>query len=65
MDSLASKISDAIYFAGGSDKVFFGTDYPVENYGDGIALVNRLQIDEDDKEKIFYLNAKRLFFSDS
>ena len=65
MDSLASKISDAIYFAGGSDKICFGTDYPVENYSDGIALVNRLQIDEDDKEKIFYLNAKRLFFSDS
>ncbi len=63
--SLASKISDAIYFAGGADKILFGTDYPVENYSDGIALVNRLQIDQQDKEKIFYLNAKRLFFPDS
>ncbi len=65
MDSLGTKISDAVYFAGGADKILFGTDYPVENYPDGIALVNKLQIDEEDRKKIFYHNAKRLFFSDS
>ncbi|MCL5066926.1 MAG: amidohydrolase family protein [Thaumarchaeota archaeon] len=65
MDSLASKISDAVYFAGGADKILFGTDYPVETFSDGIALINRLQIDEEDRQKIFYNNSKRLFFSDA
>ena len=63
MDSLAAKISDAIYFTGGADKILFGTDYPIETFGDGIALVNRLHIDESDKQKIFHDNSKRLFFS--
>src|SRR5881396_868627 len=58
---LARKISEAIYFAGGADKVIFGTDYPVTKHADTLALVRRLEVDERDKEKILWRNAERVF----
>ena len=58
---LARKISEAIYFAGGADKVIFGTDYPVTKHADTLALVRRLEVDESDKEKILWRNAKRVY----
>ena len=61
LDSLASKISDAIYFVGGADKIIFGTDYPVETFQAGLSLVNKLKIEKDDIDKILSLNAKKVF----
>ena len=58
---LARKISEAIYYAAGADKVLFGTDYPVSKHSDVLALVKRLQVDERDKEKILWRNADRVF----
>src|SRR5438034_7477023 len=58
---LARKISEAIYYAGGAEKVLFGTDYPVTKHSETLALVKRLEIDERDKEKILSRNAKRVF----
>ena len=58
---LAKRISEAIYFAGGAEKVIFGTDYPVTTHKDALALVSRLQIEEADKEKILWGNAERVF----
>jgi predicted TIM-barrel fold metal-dependent hydrolase len=58
---LAKKISEAIYFAAGADKVMFGTDYPVTKHSDSLALVKRLEVDERDKEKILWRNAERVF----
>lgn len=58
---LAKKISDAIYYAGGAEKVIFGTDYPVTKHTEALALVSRLEIEEGDKEKILWRNAERLF----
>ena len=58
---LVRKISEAIYFAGGADKVIFGTDYPVTKQVDTLALVRRLEVDESDKEKILWRNAKRVY----
>ncbi len=58
---LVRKISEAIYFAGGADKVIFGTDYPVTKQADTLALVRRLEVDESDKEKILWRNAERVF----
>lgn len=63
IESLAAKISDAIYFAGGTGKVIFGTDYPVEPYSAGLDLVDHLKIEKDDVERILYKNAQELFFS--
>jgi len=58
---LARKISEAIYYAGGAEKVLFGTDYPVTKHSETLALVKRLDIDERDKEKILSRNAQRVF----
>jgi hypothetical protein len=58
---LARKLSDAIYFAGGADKVVFGSDYPVTPQSTALALVAKLGIDEADKEKILSRNARRVF----
>jgi len=58
---LAKKISEAIYFAAGAEKVIFGTDYPVTTHTEALALVNRLEIEEGDKEKILGGNAERVF----
>jgi len=58
---LSRKISEAIYFAGGADKVIFGTDYPVTKHADTLALVRRLEVDDRDKEKILWRNAERVF----
>ncbi len=63
MESLSNKLSDAIYFAGGVEKVIFGTDYPVETYSMGLALVRKLKIDEGDMQKILRENALKVFFS--
>ncbi len=65
IDSLASKLSDAIYYAGGADKVLFGTDYPVETFAAGLKLMRKLEIDEADREKIGRTNAMQVFFSDA
>lgn len=58
---LAKKISEAIYYAGGAEKVIFGTDYPVTTHTEALALVSRLEIEEGDKEKILWRNAERVF----
>ena len=58
---LAKKISEAVYFAAGAEKIIFGTDYPVAKHSETLALVKKLEVDEPDKEKILHLNAERVF----
>ena len=58
---LAKKISEAIYFAGGPEKVIFGTDYPITAYSDALDLVKRLEVDEGDREMILWRNAEKVF----
>jgi len=61
MEWLARKISEAVYYAGGAEKVIFGTDYPVTTHKEALELVSRLEIEESDKEKILWRNAERVF----
>jgi uncharacterized protein len=61
IDSLAGKLSRAIYFAGGADKVIFGSDYPVTQPSVAISLVGKLEIDSRDRERILSRNAKKVF----
>lgn len=58
---LARKMSEAIYFAGGAEKVIFGTDYPVTTHSDALALVQMLDVEDPDRERILWRNAKRVF----
>jgi len=57
---LAKKISEAIYFAGGAEKIIFGTDYPVTKHSEASGLVGRLDVEEGDREKILWRNAERV-----
>jgi len=61
VEMVSRRISEAIYYAGGSDKFLFGTDYPVESYPNGLALVSGLHVTQADKEKVLQRNASRLF----
>ena len=58
---LAKKISEAVYFAAGAEKIIFGTDYPITKHSETLTLVKKLEVDESDKEKILHLNAERVF----
>jgi len=58
---LASRLSKAMYFAGGADKVVFGTDYPVTTHSMALSLVDRIEVDARDKKKILSDNAKKVF----
>jgi len=58
---LAQRISEAVYYAGGAEKVVFGTDYPVETHENGLSLVSMLKVNQADKEKILWRNASRLY----
>jgi predicted TIM-barrel fold metal-dependent hydrolase len=64
LESLAAKLSDAIYFAGGTEKIFFGTDYPVETFSQGLRLVDLLKVEREDALKILFGNAMEVFFPD-
>jgi predicted TIM-barrel fold metal-dependent hydrolase len=61
IDSLARRLSEAVYYAGGTDKFLFGTDYPIETYPTAIELVKRMKIQEQDREKLLWKNAQRVF----
>ncbi|HEY7165306.1 MAG TPA: amidohydrolase family protein [Candidatus Binatia bacterium] len=45
----------------GADRILFGCDYPFWGIGEGFDSVQRLDIPAEDKEKIFYRNAEKLF----
>ncbi|MGA2666226.1 MAG: amidohydrolase family protein, partial [Nitrososphaerales archaeon] len=59
--SLAEQLTRAIYFAGGAEKVIFGTDYPVSTPALALDLVRRLGIGAEDREMVLRGNAERVF----
>lgn len=62
LESLVTKISEAIYYAGGTEKILFGTDYPVETFSAGLKMVEQLKIQKEDAERILYKNALEVFY---
>lgn len=44
----------------GADRILFGTDYPISNHDLYVHSVRTARIKDEDKEKIFHLNAERL-----
>ena len=58
---LARKLSEAVYFLGGGEKILFGTDYPVTGYEDALGVVELMDLDEADRERVLWRNAKELF----
>lgn len=43
----------------GIEKLLFGTDFPIQSYKDSVELIESLSISTDDKDQIYYKNAKR------
>ena len=44
----------------GVDNVLFGSDYPMWNPGDELKLINKIELNDIEREKILHLNAERL-----
>lgn len=49
------------YLAMGADRIAFAVDYPYEKAEEAVEFVENLPISDADKEKIFHLNAEKLF----
>ncbi|MBR3144903.1 MAG: amidohydrolase [Clostridia bacterium] len=45
----------------GADRVLFGTDYPLHNLTNEVKIFEDLPLDNDEREKISYLNAKKVY----
>jgi 2,3-dihydroxybenzoate decarboxylase len=45
----------------GSDSIMFAVDYPMEETEEAVSFMNAAPISEGDKEKIYHLNAERVF----
>ena len=58
---IARRISEAVFYSGGAEKIVFGTDYPVETFAEGLSLVSMLEVTTSDKEKVLWRNASRLY----
>ncbi|MDP6178441.1 MAG: amidohydrolase family protein [Desulfatiglandales bacterium] len=46
----------------GIERIFLGTDYPYESMDQSIEFLERLPISQEDKDKVYYLNASRIGF---
>lgn len=55
------RLNRAVYFAGGADKIMFGSDYPVMHPSGAISLVREMNIDNSDKRRVFADNARKVF----
>ncbi|MBR5438060.1 MAG: amidohydrolase [Clostridia bacterium] len=45
----------------GEDKILFGVDYPMWSYEDELARLDKIDLSETQKEKLFYKNALKVF----
>jgi predicted TIM-barrel fold metal-dependent hydrolase len=45
----------------GADRIGFAVDAPFESYKKAVDFMDSLSICDSDKEKIYHLNAERLF----
>jgi predicted TIM-barrel fold metal-dependent hydrolase len=49
------------YLATGADRILFAVDYPPDPNKEAVEFIERADISPSDKEKIYHLNAERLF----
>jgi len=58
---LVGKLNGAVYYAGGADKIIFGTDYPITSYSTVLGLVSKLDVSRGERAKVLSGNARRVF----
>jgi predicted TIM-barrel fold metal-dependent hydrolase len=61
MEWLSNRVSEAIYFMGGAERVLFGSDYPVESLGEAVRFARSLKLSVEDIERIMSINSKEVF----
>ena len=49
------------YYGMGADRILFGVDFPTESNKEAIEVIESAPVSEGDREKIFHLNAEKLF----
>ena len=60
-EQAASRIEGAIIGSGLPERFLFGSDWPLEDLGTALALIERLDVSEADRASILGGNARRLF----
>ncbi len=60
-DWLSTEEAESIIKLYGADRVLFGTDYPMWSHKKEFEHFNKLNITEDEREKILYKNAMKIF----
>lgn len=58
---LKEQVAEIIQFAGDPDKLLFGTDWPIVNMGPYLKLIDSLQLPDEDRQKIMWKNATRVW----
>jgi predicted TIM-barrel fold metal-dependent hydrolase len=58
---MASKLQELILLGIESDKVLFGTDWPISSMESYLSLIQNLALPEKDKRKILFENSAKLF----
>ncbi len=60
-EHFTKKFMDAYIYHEGAERILFGTDSPVSDMASYVNFTQRLPIPDEEKEKIFWKNAKELF----
>jgi predicted TIM-barrel fold metal-dependent hydrolase len=47
------------------DRLMFGTDFPIQSYDATIGFVEALELRDEEKEKVYWKNAAKLFRFDA
>lgn len=58
---IREQVKEIIGYAGDPDKLLFGTDWPIVNIGPYIKLIQSLDLEEEDRERIFWKNTVQVF----
>jgi uncharacterized protein len=56
-----ARLRDAIVTVGSPERFLYGSDWPLEELGTAVALIERLDLPEEDRDAILGGNARRLF----
>lgn len=57
---LAGEMREFLKLPNGSERVIFGSDFPIQSYEDSIALIKSLRLPKEVEENIFHRNARKL-----
>ena len=58
---MLEQVNEVVTYAGDPSKLLFGTDWPISDIGDYIEFVSQIDIEEHERELIFWRNSMRVF----